>query len=162
MLLTMERLAAGQATRAQRMTANQVFVVVSGKGETTAGATRLAWEQGDTFVVPTWTAFEHRAASDARDFPHVRRAADAVRKIFPAGDVLKDLRRLGAIRRMHGPLPIASLFQALIIAMAIDRSASSFSEKWRRASSYTSSGACVLEISVSDSAHPSAARSRGE
>jgi gentisate 1,2-dioxygenase len=68
MLLTMERLAAGQATRAQRMTANQVFVVVAGKGETKAGAAKLTWEKGDTFVVPMWTAFEHRASADAEIF----------------------------------------------------------------------------------------------
>jgi gentisate 1,2-dioxygenase len=68
LLLTMERLASGAGTRKHRSTANQVFVVVDGSGETEAGGTRLAWQRGDTFVIPTWTSFRHRAAADAQLF----------------------------------------------------------------------------------------------
>jgi len=56
--------------------------------------------------------------------------------------------------------PMDSLFHALIMAIAIDTSASYFSEKCLRASSYTASGACVSAMCVSDSAQASAARSR--
>jgi gentisate 1,2-dioxygenase len=65
---TMERLTAGHATRRQRSTANQVFVVARGKGETSAGETKLTWDRGDAFVIPTWTTYEHRAASDVELF----------------------------------------------------------------------------------------------
>jgi gentisate 1,2-dioxygenase len=65
MLLTMERLPSGQTTRRRRDTANRVYVVVEGSGETTAGTKRLAWKRGDTFVVPTWNKFTHKATSDA-------------------------------------------------------------------------------------------------
>ena len=68
MLLTMERLASGQGTLKHRSTANQVFVVTGGRGETEAGGTRLTWQRGDTFVVPSWTTFRHKAAADAQLF----------------------------------------------------------------------------------------------
>ena len=57
---------------------------------------------------------------------------------------------------------IANLFHKLIIAIAIDRSVSSLSENWPRASLNTSSGACDPAILVKASAHASAARSRSE
>jgi gentisate 1,2-dioxygenase len=65
MRLTMERLAAGQKTRRQRSTANRVFVVVEGTGETIVEGKPMAWRAGDTLAVPTWMRFEHAAASDA-------------------------------------------------------------------------------------------------
>jgi hypothetical protein len=67
------------------------------------------------------------------------------------------LRSAGCCRRK----PISSLFQALIVATAIEKGAtSSSSENAARASSQTSSGAWVSAIRVSDSAQASAARSR--
>jgi len=68
MLLTVERLAAGAKTRRQRSTTNRVFCVMEGSGETVAGDKSLAWQRGDIFCVPTWTKFEHKAASDAQLF----------------------------------------------------------------------------------------------
>jgi gentisate 1,2-dioxygenase len=65
MMLTMERLAAGQRTRRQRSTANRVFVVVEGSGETTIDGQPMHWQAGDTLAVPTWMRFEHAATSDA-------------------------------------------------------------------------------------------------
>jgi gentisate 1,2-dioxygenase len=65
MMLTMERLAAGQKTRRQRSTANHVFVVVEGAGETVVDGKPMAWRTGDTLAVPTWTRFMHVATSDA-------------------------------------------------------------------------------------------------
>ncbi|HUZ75839.1 MAG TPA: cupin domain-containing protein [Stellaceae bacterium] len=62
--LGMERLAAGTATRRQRSTANRVFCPVEGSGESIVGGERIAWRRGDTFAVPCWTKFEHRAAAD--------------------------------------------------------------------------------------------------
>jgi gentisate 1,2-dioxygenase len=68
LLVTMERLASGESTRRHRSTANQVFVVVEGRGETDAGGKCLTWQRGDTFVIPTWTSFSHRATADAQLF----------------------------------------------------------------------------------------------
>jgi gentisate 1,2-dioxygenase len=65
MMLTMERLAAGQKTRRQRSTANHVFVVVEGTGATIVDGNPMAWRAGDTLAVPIWMRFEHAAASDA-------------------------------------------------------------------------------------------------
>jgi gentisate 1,2-dioxygenase len=68
MLLTVERLASGAKTRRQRSTTNQIFCVMEGSGETIAGDTRIAWQRGDNFCVPTWTKVEHRATTDAQLF----------------------------------------------------------------------------------------------
>jgi gentisate 1,2-dioxygenase len=66
--LTMERLASGTKTRRYRTTANSVFHVTDGAGETTIGEKRFAWERGDTFVAPNWHGISHRATSDAQFF----------------------------------------------------------------------------------------------
>ena len=41
---------------------------MEGSGETIAGDTRIAWQRGDNFCVPTWTKVEHRATTDAQLF----------------------------------------------------------------------------------------------
>ena len=66
--LTVERLASGQKTRGYRSTANTIFHVMEGAGETTVGDQRFSWKRGDTFVAPGWNAIAHRAASDAQWF----------------------------------------------------------------------------------------------
>jgi gentisate 1,2-dioxygenase len=48
-----------------RSTANRIFVVVEGAGQTKVGKETFAWRRGDTVVVPTWTDFSHRATSDS-------------------------------------------------------------------------------------------------
>lgn len=65
MELHMERLASSTKTRRRRETVNNVFCVTEGSGETTAGGTTFRWKRGDTFVVPSWTKYEHRAETDA-------------------------------------------------------------------------------------------------
>jgi gentisate 1,2-dioxygenase len=63
--LSVERLESGATTRRQRSTANHVFCVMEGSGETQVDSTRISWRRGDTFVAPCWTKFEHRGTSDA-------------------------------------------------------------------------------------------------
>jgi len=80
MHLTMERLPAGQRTRRMRSTANRVFCPLEGSGESVIGGKIFAWQRGDTFAVPSWTWFEHRAQHDAQlfglsDEPQMRFAA---------------------------------------------------------------------------------------
>ena len=66
--LSMERLDAGQRTRRQRSTANRIFVIVDGSGETIVDGKRFAWTRGDTIAVPCWTWFEHHVMTDVQMF----------------------------------------------------------------------------------------------
>ena len=68
MRLTMQRLASGQRTRRQRSTANAIFVVVEGSGETAVGNERFAWQRGDTLAVPCWNWLAHRVDADTMLF----------------------------------------------------------------------------------------------
>jgi gentisate 1,2-dioxygenase len=63
--LYMQKLAAGAAGKAIRSTENQIFTVVSGKGETKIGDRVFEWSRGDTFCIPSWKAFRHAAREDA-------------------------------------------------------------------------------------------------
>jgi gentisate 1,2-dioxygenase len=63
--LSMERLQAGRRTRRQRSTANHIFVVIEGGGETIVGDKPFHWQRGDTIVVPTWNKYEHRSIADS-------------------------------------------------------------------------------------------------
>ena len=66
--LSMERLDAGQRTRRQRSTANRIFVIVDGSGETIVDGKRFAWTRGDCIAVPCWTWFEHHVMTDVQMF----------------------------------------------------------------------------------------------
>jgi gentisate 1,2-dioxygenase len=66
--LTMERLAVGANTRRYRTTANTIFLVTEGSGESTIGDQRFSWRAGDTIAAPCWCAIGHRATSDAQLF----------------------------------------------------------------------------------------------
>ena len=68
MRLTMERLPAGARTRRYRTTANTIFHVTEGTGETTIGDRRFSWERGDTLAAPGWYPINHYATSDAQLF----------------------------------------------------------------------------------------------
>ena len=68
MSLAMERLPAGNNTRRYRSTANTVFHVVAGQGESRIGDRKFDWQPGDTFAAPSWTKIEHRPGSDATLF----------------------------------------------------------------------------------------------
>src|SRR5438552_14352865 len=63
--LAMERLQRGASTRRQRSTADHVFAIVEGSGETTIKGERYGWKAGDTIVVPKWNKYEHRAVTDS-------------------------------------------------------------------------------------------------
>jgi gentisate 1,2-dioxygenase len=66
--LTVERLASGQKTKRYRTTANTIFHVMEGAGESTIGDQRFVWKRGDTLVAPGWHAISHRVNSDAQLF----------------------------------------------------------------------------------------------
>ncbi|PYN61062.1 MAG: cupin [Candidatus Rokuibacteriota bacterium] len=53
----------GERTQASRRTSSAVCHVIEGRGETRVGDAVLAWEEGDTLVVPPWHRVEHRNLS---------------------------------------------------------------------------------------------------
>jgi gentisate 1,2-dioxygenase len=63
--LTVEKLGTGSQTRRHRSTANRIFVVMEGAGQTRVGEETFGWRRGDTVVVPTWTDFHHQTTSDS-------------------------------------------------------------------------------------------------
>jgi gentisate 1,2-dioxygenase len=63
--LAMERLQRGFSTRRQRSTADHVFAVVDGTGETSINGERFNWKPGDAFAIPKWNKYEHRAVADS-------------------------------------------------------------------------------------------------
>ena len=66
--LAMERLPSGTKTRRYRTTANTIFHVAEGAGETVIGDKRFSWRRGDTIVAPSWHAVSHHANTDAQLF----------------------------------------------------------------------------------------------
>ena len=68
MLLSVERLSARTKTRRYRSTANSIFVVMQGSGESKIGGQRFPWRRGDTIAAPNWTTIEHDATEDAMLF----------------------------------------------------------------------------------------------
>lgn len=65
MALSVQRLEGGGRTRRMRSTANRVFVIMQGRGQSAVEGQSFAWNRGDTLAVPTWAAFEHRAEADS-------------------------------------------------------------------------------------------------
>jgi gentisate 1,2-dioxygenase len=63
--LAMERLSGRSSTRRQRSTADHVFAVVEGSGETSIKGERFAWKPGDAFAIPKWNKYEHRSVTDS-------------------------------------------------------------------------------------------------
>lgn len=61
----MQLLPAGFASAPYRSTDGTVYSVVEGEGETVVGETVIRWKPRDIFVVPSWHAHTHRAASEA-------------------------------------------------------------------------------------------------
>ena len=63
--LAMERLKSGSSTRRQRSTADHVFAVVEGSGETLINGERFMWKPADAFAIPKWNKYEHHAITDS-------------------------------------------------------------------------------------------------
>lgn len=59
--LYMQRLSSGAATDELRTTANSIYAVVSGSGESTIDGESFSWARGDVFVAPSWRPHTHRA-----------------------------------------------------------------------------------------------------
>jgi gentisate 1,2-dioxygenase len=59
-----ERLNAGCTSPAVRETASSVYHVISGSGMSDIDGETISWTQGDTFCVPSWHKYSHRASTD--------------------------------------------------------------------------------------------------
>lgn len=51
----------GEHTNAHRHTSSSIYHVAEGGGRTVVADTVFDWEQGDTFVVPSWAWHEHES-----------------------------------------------------------------------------------------------------
>jgi gentisate 1,2-dioxygenase len=63
--LSMMRLEAGVATAAHRTTANNIYAVAMGQGETIIDGQRFAWSRGDVIAAPAWRPHSHMASVDS-------------------------------------------------------------------------------------------------
>lgn len=64
--LDMQRLVAGGSTLARcRTTANIIYAVVEGSGQTEIDGEIFTWGFGDTIAIPAWRSYRHTASSDA-------------------------------------------------------------------------------------------------
>jgi gentisate 1,2-dioxygenase len=57
-----ERIAGGASSPPRRETASSIYHVYAGSGSSTIGGTTFAWQQGDTFCIPSWMPYVHEAA----------------------------------------------------------------------------------------------------
>lgn len=63
--LDMQRLIAGRDAARCRTTANIIYAVVEGHGQTDIDGQTFNWSFGDTIAIPAWRPYRHRADSDA-------------------------------------------------------------------------------------------------
>jgi len=61
------RLTKSAATRAKRVTWNQICLVVSGSGRSTIGETSFEWTKHDVFTIPHWSWAVHQALEGEAD-----------------------------------------------------------------------------------------------
>lgn len=67
-----QRFDAGFTSPTLQTTANSIFTVLEGSGETDVDGETFVWERGDIIAVPAWRPYRHRAHSDA----HLVRCSD--------------------------------------------------------------------------------------
>jgi gentisate 1,2-dioxygenase len=61
MAIYVARLEAGSGSTAPRSTANSIFVVIEGHGQSTIDEREFEWHRGDVLVVPAWRRHAYRA-----------------------------------------------------------------------------------------------------
>jgi gentisate 1,2-dioxygenase len=65
MALFMLRFSAGSSSIRLQTTANSIFAVIKGEGNTIIDDEEFSWAFGDTIAIPAWRAYQHRASTDA-------------------------------------------------------------------------------------------------
>jgi gentisate 1,2-dioxygenase len=53
----------GEHTQSHRHTSSTVYHVAEGEGRSLVGDSEYKWEEGDTFVVPSWVAHAHASVN---------------------------------------------------------------------------------------------------
>jgi gentisate 1,2-dioxygenase len=53
----------GEHTQSHRHTSSTVYHVAEGEGRSLVGGSEFKWEEGDTFIVPSWLAHEHESVN---------------------------------------------------------------------------------------------------
>jgi gentisate 1,2-dioxygenase len=61
----MMKLDAGVITAAHRTTANNIYAVAAGMGESVVDGEKFSWSRGDVIAVPAWRPHSHTASTDA-------------------------------------------------------------------------------------------------
>ena len=72
MALHVHRLTADRPTSPRQTTANNIYAVIDGEGESDLDGLTVRWSRGDVFVAPAWRKHSHRAAGAA----HLLRVTD--------------------------------------------------------------------------------------
>jgi gentisate 1,2-dioxygenase len=72
MAVHVHRLPAGVPTRPVQTTANNIYAVIDGEGESDIDGTIFRWSRGDVFVAPGWRKHQHTASTQA----HLLRVTD--------------------------------------------------------------------------------------
>jgi len=60
-----QRFAKGVRTATQRTTANQIYAVLKGAGQTIVDGQVMHWTRGDVIAVPAWRDYQHEASEQA-------------------------------------------------------------------------------------------------
>lgn len=63
--LHVQQMSAGFTSREVRTTANSLFTVLEGRGETVVDGVSLSWERGDIIAVPAWRPYQHTVHESA-------------------------------------------------------------------------------------------------
>ncbi len=61
MAASLQLLRKGEHTQSHRHTSSAIYHVAEGEGRSLVGDTEFKWEEGDTFVVPSWMPHEHES-----------------------------------------------------------------------------------------------------
>ncbi len=59
-----QSLSGGYKSARQRTTANQIYTVLQGKGQSIVDGEVITWERGDVMAIPAWRPYEHEAFED--------------------------------------------------------------------------------------------------
>ncbi len=71
--LAVQQIEPGAATPRRQTTANSIFAVMFGEGETEVDGEHFRWSRGDVFAVPSWRPFSHKAIGGTA---HLLRVSD--------------------------------------------------------------------------------------
>lgn len=53
----------GERTKMHRHTSGTIYHAAEGGGVSTVGESEIEWQEGDTFVVPSWVPHDHRSVN---------------------------------------------------------------------------------------------------